>query len=149
LRRQRGRRPHPPALHLIVTFAGFATRRDFEGGVTMRIIAVVADGHGRIRVAATRAPDIFRRDIAAQTGTAHLVWCAVAPAELGARQFIGTLDASLARARTAGGYVLPARMVISTARRLLLAHRVRCRLRAAARPLRRRLVALLRRPAAG
>jgi hypothetical protein len=113
----------------------------------MRILTVVEDGHGRIRVAATRAPDLWRRHVAHETGTAHLVWCAVAPPDLGARQFLDALDASLARAGTASGYKLPATTVVGTARRLLLAHHARRRIQAVLRPLRRRLLAFVRRPA--
>jgi hypothetical protein len=58
----------------------------------MQIITLVTDGHGHVRVAATRAPDLFRRNIAAETGDAWLTWCGVAPPQIGARAFVERLQ---------------------------------------------------------
>jgi hypothetical protein len=46
----------------------------------MRIVALIEDGTGRLHLAATRAPDLLRRELSARTGAAALLWCAVPPA---------------------------------------------------------------------
>jgi len=79
-------------------------------GIIMHIVSVVTDGHGRVRLAATRAPDLFRRNVAAETGCARLVWCGVAPPQLGARKFVERLQYAwrdAAMERTGSRLMLP------------------------------------------
>lgn len=43
----------------------------------MTLLVIFADGHGQLRIQATRAPQIRRREISRQTGRAEIVFCAV------------------------------------------------------------------------
>lgn len=54
----------------------------------MKIVTLIMDGRGRLRLIATCAPDLLRREFAAETGSAHLIWCGVPPADRGARAIV-------------------------------------------------------------
>ncbi len=58
----------------------------------MKIVATILDGRARVHVAATRAPDLLRRQIAAQTGDALLVAVALAPPGLGPEALVAGID---------------------------------------------------------
>lgn len=45
----------------------------------MKIVALIRDGHGCLHLAATRAQELVRRELADRTGTAVLLWCGVPP----------------------------------------------------------------------
>lgn len=67
----------------------------------MKILSLATDGAGRAHLAAIRAPDLWRRHIAAQTGEAHLVFVAVPPAGLSVDDLLARLDARLAKSGAA------------------------------------------------
>ena|ERR1700731_2951100 len=103
-------------------------------GIIMHIVSVVADGHGRVRLAATRAPDLFRRNVAAETGCARLVWCGVAPPQLGARKFVERLQYAWRDARIGDGtYRISPDAAVRTVYRELTIHRIGRIVKAAAR----------------
>ncbi|KFL32618.1 hypothetical protein JP75_00160 [Devosia riboflavina] len=45
----------------------------------MKIVALIEDGLGHRHLVASRSPDLLRRELAARTRTAMLIWCAVPP----------------------------------------------------------------------
>lgn len=45
----------------------------------MKICALIEDGLGHRHLVASRSPDLVRRELSAETGTASLLWCAVPP----------------------------------------------------------------------
>lgn len=61
----------------------------------MKIIALIEDGHGRLHLLASRAPDLLRREISLATGRAHLVWCGLAPDGVGAQQLVDRTTSQL------------------------------------------------------
>ncbi|MDT3684032.1 MAG: hypothetical protein RO009_03185 [Pseudorhodoplanes sp.] len=61
----------------------------------MHIVTLVAGADGHVRILATRAPDLARRQIAAETGDAYLVYCGVAPPQIGSRAFVVMLRQAL------------------------------------------------------
>lgn len=54
----------------------------------MKIVTLIEDGLGSLHLLATCAPDLMRRELSAETGMAHLVWCGLAPHDMGARQLV-------------------------------------------------------------
>jgi hypothetical protein len=54
----------------------------------MKIVALIEDGQGHLHLLASRSPDLVRREFSSQTGTAHLLWCAVPPEHHGADAII-------------------------------------------------------------
>lgn len=84
----------------------------------MKIITVIADGHGRVYLAATRAPDLLRRQISGETGHATLVAVALAPAGFSPESLIARIDRGLTACRIAPGIyaVDPAVVVRASAR---------------------------------
>lgn len=68
----------------------------------MHIITIVSDGGGHTRISATRAPDLFRRQVAQETGEAHLIWCCVAPPQVGPHAFVERVRCMIGHTRTAG-----------------------------------------------
>ena len=54
----------------------------------MKIVTVIMDGAGRVRLCATRSPDLLRRQVAAETGHADLVGVSLAPDGLGPQALI-------------------------------------------------------------
>lgn len=54
----------------------------------MKILTLIEDGLGRLHLLATCAPDLVRRELSAGTGTAHLIWCGLAPHDVGARLLV-------------------------------------------------------------
>jgi hypothetical protein len=106
----------------------------------MKIVTIITDGRGNIRLAATRAPDLYRRSVAAETGDAWLTWVGIAPTELGARTFVGRLDHAWRAAWVADGvYRISPEVAIRTAYRELILIWLRRKARAAVRLFRRRL----------
>lgn len=41
----------------------------------MKTLCIIVDGNDNVHVALTRAPDLLRRTLSAQTGSATLAWC--------------------------------------------------------------------------
>ena len=58
----------------------------------MHIVALIRDGNGRLSVSATRAPDLLRRQISANTGAAELLWCGVPPMGQGAKTIAASIN---------------------------------------------------------
>jgi hypothetical protein len=77
----------------------------------MKIVALIKDGHGRLHLVASRAPDLVRRELSTQTGTAELVWCAVPPQGTGANDIVARALARLG-VNSDGPIDLPAGRVI-------------------------------------
>lgn len=71
----------------------------------MKILSLAADASGLVHLALIRAPDLWRRDIAAKTGGAELVFIALPPAGVAIDDVLSRLDAWLA-----GTGAAPARM---------------------------------------
>ena len=59
----------------------------------MKIVALIKDGHGRLHLRATCAPDLVRRQYSAETGCAELLWCGVPPTGTGAGAIVEDLRA--------------------------------------------------------
>lgn len=75
----------------------------------MRTPALVLDGHGRVRLACTRAPGQWRRSVSAETGSAHLVAIAVPPQGVSPRGLVARLAERLGGERLPdGSYLLAA-----------------------------------------
>ncbi len=100
----------------------------------MKIVTLIEDGLGRLHLCATCAPELVRREVSAETGTGHLVWCGLAPHDLGARQLVeeirnrvgvdanGCLDAS----KDAAVKALIEATAIAPRRRERIRHLKRC-----------------------
>jgi hypothetical protein len=43
----------------------------------MEMLVIAVDGHGAFRCSLVRNPDLFRREIAAETGAGYIVWAAI------------------------------------------------------------------------
>lgn len=43
----------------------------------MKMLVIAVDGHGAFRCSLVKNPDLFRREIAAETGAGHIVWAAI------------------------------------------------------------------------
>lgn len=69
----------------------------------MRTPTLLLDGQGRVRLACTRAPDLLRRAVAAQTGAAHLLAVALPPPGMSSRTLVEGLAARLGGERLADG----------------------------------------------
>jgi hypothetical protein len=92
----------------------------------MKIVATILDGRARVQVAATRAPDLLRRQIAAQTGDALLVAVALAPPGLGPEALVAGIDRHLQAGRLARGlYAVTPAAVARAATRVRLAFLIR------------------------
>jgi hypothetical protein len=63
----------------------------------MKMIAMAVDGQGFVHLAATRAPDLWRRDLSRATGGARLAFVAVAPSQLTAETVLARLAERLGR----------------------------------------------------
>jgi hypothetical protein len=61
----------------------------------MRMIALVADGAGRLRLHVVRSPDLWRRAVAVETGSAHLLAVALAPPGVSPGAVVARLAATL------------------------------------------------------
>ena len=61
----------------------------------MQMFCVIAAGDGQLYACSTRAPDLRRRELAAETGEATLVWCSVPPPGLGASSLVESFDTDL------------------------------------------------------
>jgi hypothetical protein len=106
-------------------------------GIIMHIVSVVTDGHDHVRLAATRAPDLFRRNVAAETGSARLIWCGVAPPQLGARKFVERLQYAWRDCRICDGtYRISPDAAVRAVYRELIFHRIGRITNAAVRSLR-------------
>ena len=62
----------------------------------MRLFCVVAVGDGRLVAAASRAPDLLRRELAAESGCATLLWCSVPPSGISAAALVEQFNRELA-----------------------------------------------------
>lgn len=84
----------------------------------MKIIALLVDGHAHVRLVATRAPDLFRRQVSAETGHATLVAVSLAPPGLSPEALITQVDQRFAACRLAPGVysVAPGTLVRAVAR---------------------------------
>jgi hypothetical protein len=83
-------------------------------------------------------PTFFRRNVAAETGYARLVWCGVAPPQLGARKFVERLQYAWRDARIGDGtYRISPDAAVRTVYRELTFHRIGRIAKAAARFFRR------------
>ncbi|GJE27618.1 hypothetical protein [Methylobacterium organophilum] len=69
----------------------------------MKIVVTILNGQARVHVAATWAPDLLRRQIAARTGHALLAAVALAPPRLGPEALIAGIDRRLQADRLAQG----------------------------------------------
>ncbi|UMY16769.1 hypothetical protein MMB17_19160 [Methylobacterium organophilum] len=69
----------------------------------MKIVVTILNGQARVHIAATRAPDLLRRQIAARTGHALLLAVALAPPRLGPEALIAGIDRRLQAERLAQG----------------------------------------------
>lgn len=67
----------------------------------MKILSLAADGAGRAHIAAIRAPDLWRRDIAAKAGEAHLIFVAVSPEGVSFDALLDRLDVWLTKSGAA------------------------------------------------
>ena len=102
----------------------------------MKIFSIIEDGDGLVHVAATRAPDLLRREIGAEFGPARLIWCSLPPPGITADRLCAKLDTLLAGARVdAGVYGASSRAALRLAYRLCILE-----------PTLRRLLELLVRP---
>jgi len=54
----------------------------------MRIVALIEDGLGRLHHITSRSPDLVRRELSAQTGSAMLIWCTAPPEHHGAGSIV-------------------------------------------------------------
>gem|GEM_PF-4840583 len=63
----------------------------------MKILSLAADASGLTHIALIRAPDLWRRDIAAHTGSAHLLFVALPPAGVPFDDVLSRLDHWLAK----------------------------------------------------
>lgn len=78
------------------------------------------DGRGYIRVAATRSPDLLRRQISSETGSARLLWCAVPPPDIAVTRILADLDRLLWRQRVEQDlYDANAKLVVRHAKRIV------------------------------
>ncbi|GGK47462.1 hypothetical protein [Salinarimonas ramus] len=69
----------------------------------MKIPSLIVDAHGRVHLAASRAPDLVRRAVAAETGAAHLIGLALPPPGISARAFVEDLAERLGGEKLADG----------------------------------------------
>ena len=62
----------------------------------MKLFCVFAVGDGRLIAAASRAPDLLRRELAAGSGGATLIWCSVPPGGISAAALVEKFNLELA-----------------------------------------------------
>lgn len=43
----------------------------------MKVLVIAVDGHGAFRCGLVKNPDLFRREIAGETGAGYIVWAAI------------------------------------------------------------------------
>ncbi len=85
----------------------------------MKIFCLIATPDGRVHAAATRSPDLLRRELATRFGGAELFYCAVPPHGQSATNQCARLDAAIDFCRTGPGtYELPRDMVMRCVHRL-------------------------------
>ena len=102
----------------------------------MKLLAIIVDASGALHIEATRAPDLRRREISAQTGSADLVFAAVPPLGQSAEQLVVEFDAVI-------GAQWP--VDADAVRRIAVWHgHLRPRLQRVTRKVRRRLLRKLR-----
>lgn len=61
----------------------------------MQMFCVIAAGDGQLYACSTRAPDLRRRELAAETGEAVLLWCSVPPPGLKAANLVNAFYTDL------------------------------------------------------
>lgn len=79
----------------------------------MRIVVLIRDGNDQLHLVATRAPDLMRRDLAARTGTAMLLWCAVPPEHHGADAVIAKAQRRLNACRPGALAAIPVERILA------------------------------------
>lgn len=62
----------------------------------MKLFCIFAVGDGRLVAATSRAPDLLRRELAAGSGCATLVWCSVPPSGTAAAVLVDKFNLELA-----------------------------------------------------
>ena len=62
----------------------------------MKLFCIFAVGDGRLVAATSRAPDLLRRELAAGSGCATLVWCSVPPSGITATTLVEQFNLELA-----------------------------------------------------
>ncbi len=115
----------------------------------MKIVTVIADGAGRVRLCATRSPDLLRRQVAAETGHADLVGVSLAPDGLGPQALIALAALHLQECQIAPGlYAVSPAAVVRAVTQACRAHRrkreIASVMRRVLRPLRRAVRSLRR-----
>jgi hypothetical protein len=115
----------------------------------MKIVTVITDGAGHVRLCATRSPDLLRRQVATETGHADLVGVCLAPDGLGPQALIALAALRLEERQIAPGlYAAPPAAVVKAVTQACRAHRRRTGIgdltRRVLRPLRRAVRSLRR-----
>ena len=102
----------------------------------MKLLTIIVDATGALHIEVTRAPDLRRREISAQTGSADLVFVAVPPLGQSAEQLVADFDAVIGAQRPVDA---------DTVRRIAVWHvHVRPRLQRVTRKVRKGLLRKLR-----
>lgn len=102
----------------------------------MKLLTIIVDATGALHIEATRAPDLRRREISAQTGSADLVFAAVPPLGQSAEQFAVKIKAIIGTERPADA---------DAVRRMAVWHvHLRPRLQRVIRKVRKHLLRILR-----
>ena len=68
----------------------------------MRFLTVIFDGNGHTHMLVSKAPDLRRREIAADTGSASIVWCQMT-AKFSAAVVVARVTSKLAMPKNANG----------------------------------------------
>lgn len=81
----------------------------------MKLITLILDGQNRVHLAAVRAPDLLRREIAALSGGAELVYVAVPPPDIAAERIVARVAARCRAEAHAHAGPSPARTLVTDA----------------------------------
>lgn len=68
----------------------------------MKTLCIIVDGRANVHVALTRAPDLLRRTLSAQTGSATLAWCGLPHVSVSGHATLARIHASLGIAGAGG-----------------------------------------------
>jgi hypothetical protein len=69
----------------------------------MKILALIIDSVGHLHVVACSSPEIVRRAISAETGSAQLVWCGIPEVGIGSVAVVAEFERRLERRRIGPG----------------------------------------------
>jgi len=61
----------------------------------MKTLCIIVDGNDNVHLALTRAPDLLRRTLSAQTGSATLAWCGLPHAGVSGHATLARIQASV------------------------------------------------------